>query len=142
MAYSAFCITFRKPVNPYVTGSSPVARARISAAFRGFFISHRCLHDINFDVFLHCRKWRKPAHYWYIFGVKLHIYTRDFPVVNHFTTFQTHGLAVRVSQKTYIRTSYNLQKSDTPCPCVRPISHYSTRHTDKFSPYVAAHNRF
>jgi len=28
VAYSAFYITFRKPVNPYVTGSSPVARAK------------------------------------------------------------------------------------------------------------------
>ena len=75
-------------VNPYVTGSSPVARATISAGFRGFFIFYRHLHDINFDVFLHCIKWRKPAHYLYTFGSKLHICTRGFPEVSHSLFFR------------------------------------------------------
>ena len=42
VAYSAFYITFRKPVNPYVAGSSPAARAKISADFCGFFNIYKC----------------------------------------------------------------------------------------------------
>ena len=40
-----FETTVQFPVNPYVTGSSPVARAKISADFCGFFY---CLSEVLF----------------------------------------------------------------------------------------------
>ncbi len=105
----------QRTVNPYVTGSSPVARAKISAGFRGFlFFSNLKLFPFSVP------KYRQYLYYFYtrmhFWGIKtdFFVYTFLYTAENQgFLThcfFMTYRILVRVSlaQKNRISGLYFL----------------------------------
>ena len=108
----------QRTVNPYVTGSSPVARAKISAGFRGFlFFSNLKLFPFSVP------KYRQYLYYFYtrmhFWGIKIDffVYTFLYTAENQgFLThcfFMTYRILVRVSVAQKSQISGTLFFTDT-----------------------------
>ena len=102
MFIKIFSTIFGPAVNPYVTGSSPVARAKISAGFRGFLF----FSNLKLFPFL-VPKYRQYLYYFYtrmhFWGIKTDFFVYTFlytAEIQGFLThcfFTTYRILVRVS---------------------------------------------
>ena len=113
-----FYYTGQFAVNPYVTGSSPVARAKISAGFRGFlFFSNLKLFPFSVP------KYRQYLYYFYtrmhFWGIKTDffvytfLYTAEIQGFLTYYFFMTYRILVRVSLAQKDRISWTLLFADT-----------------------------